>query len=197
MRSNKIEELNKYFVELKTKKIKRINKNSTFLKTEQYQIKLNNNEIINREKLRKGNSDGSASIIVPVTETNEFLVAIEPRVFTKRTVDIGFPAGYVDYQEDILASAKRELREETGYTVENITLLGQFYQDQGISAALNSYFLGTNAKKEYNQELDEDEIIRYMTFTSDEIEELISKGYMTGLNSAYAFEKSKQLIRKR
>lgn len=190
------EEIIKTLEELKTKAITKKDK-STFLKIESYLCKLNNGKTITREKILKNNSDGSAVIIYPITEDNKIIVAIEPRVFTKRTVDIGFPAGYFEKDEHPIDAAKRELIEETGYDSNDLFLLGSFYQDQGCSSAYNYYYLALNCKKVAKQKLDEEEFIKYFLVDNSELEELLSKGYITGLNTAYALEKGNDYIRRR
>ena len=76
MRKQKLEELKQYIEELKTIKFNRTS--GTFLKSEGYNCTLNNGVIIKREKLIKGSNDGSAVIIMPVTNNNEILTVIEP-----------------------------------------------------------------------------------------------------------------------
>ena len=112
MRKEKLEELKQYVEELKTFKFTKTN--GMFLKSEAYNCTLNNGVVIKREKLIKGNNDGSAVIIMPVTTDNEILTVIEPRVFTKETVGVGLPAGYIEQEEDVKDSALRVLRLEGG-----------------------------------------------------------------------------------
>lgn len=194
MRKEKLEELKQYIEELKTIKF---NKTSgTFLKSEGYNCTLNNGVIIKREKLIKGNNDGSAVIIMPVTTNNEILTVIEPRVFTKETVGIGLPAGYIEKGEDVKYSALRELREETGYITENIIKIDSFYQDEGCSSAYNHIFLALNCIKKYPQQLDKDELIKYMLFSYEELEELEQLGYIKGGNTKLALAKTKKYLRR-
>ena len=143
----------------------------------------------------KNKKDGSAVIILPITEDNKVILAIEPRVFTKETVDIGLLAGYIEENELPVISAIRELEEETGYTSNDLEFLGSYYQDQGCSGAYNFYYLARNCKKVKKQKLDKDEFIKYILVTLEELEELMKRGYIKGLNSAYAIEKGKQYIK--
>ena len=194
---DKIKQIETYYEELKTIDMtKTSSTDNGFLTIEKYDCTLNNGSTIKREKLLKNKKDGSAAIILPLTEDNKVILAIEPRVFTKETVDIGLPAGYIEEDELPVISAIRELEEETGYTSNDLELLGAYYQDQGCSGAYNFYYLVRNCKKVKEQNLDEGEFIKYILVTFDELEELMKKGYIKGLNSAYAIEKGKNYIKK-
>ena len=200
VRKEKIEELNTYIEELKTIKcIEKIASKPGFLTIEKYQCTLNNGQTIAREKLVKGGKDGSAAIILPITKEGDVVLSVESRVFTKETVDVGLPAGYIEENERAIDAAKRELLEETGYVVkeENMKYLGSFYQDQGCSKALNEYFLALDCELHECQNLDKDEYIKYFICTFDEMLELLQKGYIKGLNSAFAIEKAKKYIYER
>ena len=141
MRKEKLEELKSIVEELKTIKITKrdIENNKKFLQSDAYYYTLNNGITIPREKLIKGGNDGSASIIMPITKNNEVLTVIEPRVFTNLTVGVGFPAGYIEKDEDIKLSALRELREETGYTTNDIIEIDSFYQDYFVGKSIPFY----------------------------------------------------------
>lgn len=199
IRKEKLEELKEIIEELKTIDIieREIEQKNKFLQSESYYFKLNNGIIIPREKLVKGGKDGSAAIIMPVLKNNEVLTVIEPRVFTDITVGIGFPAGYIENTEDASIGALRELREETGFVPKKMIEIDSFYQDEGCSAALNHIYLALDCEKKYNQELDKDEIVKYMMFNYDELFELERLGYIKGCNSKLALEKSKVYMKGR
>lgn len=194
---DKIKEIEKYYDELKTIDMKKTSSiKSSFLSIENYNCKLNNGHIIKREKILKNNKSGSAAIILPITEDGKIILAIEPRVFTKKTVDIGLPAGYIENKEYPYMAAIRELEEETGYTSDQLELLGSYYQDQGCSEAINYYYIAYNCKRVNQQNLDEGEFIKYILVTLEELEELVEKNYIKGLNSAFIIEKGKKQLKK-
>ena len=196
MRKEKLEELYGYVELLKTKKKTLLEKTGNFINVEKYLIELNNGEVINREKILKGNSDGNASIVLPVTVDGNVILVVQPRVFTRIGVGIELPAGYVDEGEDYEVAARRELFEETGYVPENVRLLGEFYQDQGCSGAYNKSFLAEGCRKIGSQSLDSSEFIKYFECSIDELYELVELGMINDLQSQYTIEKAKQYIRR-
>ncbi len=196
MRKEKLLELKKYIDEFRVvDKVKE--EETSFIRSVPYTFKLNNGLFIKREKLLKNNSDGSAVIIMPVTHNNEILTVIEPRVFTKHTVAVSFPAGYIEKDEDIYHAALRELKEETGYVPSKLELLDSFYQDEGCSKAFNHSFIAFDSICKYPQKLDADEVVRYMTFNLKELEELEQMGYINGANSKLTLAKGKKYLRRK
>lgn len=200
IRKEKLEKLKQIIDELKVVEIieKNIKEKENFLKSKAFDFKLNNGIVIPREQLIKGKNDGSAVIIMPILDNNEVITVIEPRVFTDLTVGIGFPAGYIEENEEPNVAALRELREETGYVpTKPLYYIDSFYQDEGCSKALNHLFIADGCLKKFDQKLDKDEVVRYMTFTYDELFELEKLGYTKGCNSKLLLEKSKTYMKGR
>ena len=205
MRKEKLEELRNYIKELQTitkerKKEEFIYQGTEpvqrkgFINVESYNCKLQNGIIIPREKIVKGTSDGNAAIILPITKEGNTLLVVQPRVFTKETVCVELPAGYIEDGESPIEAGKRELEEETGYVPTEMKVIASFYQDQGCSSAYNYSILALGCKKIKDQKLDKDEYIRYFECSLDEALELVENGYITDLQSQFTIEKAKSYI---
>lgn len=208
MQKAKLEELREYIEELKTiqnekKQEEFIYENKIpikrkgFINVEGYNCKLNNGKTIPREKIVKGGKDGSAAIILPVTDKGNTILVVQPRVFTKETVCVELPAGYIEEGENPLLAGKRELEEETGYIPKEMLMLSSYYQDQGCSTAYNYSMLALNCQKLKDQNLDKDEFIRYFECSFNDLLELVEKGYITDLQSQYTIEKGKSLVKEK
>ncbi len=196
MRKEKLEELEIIIDGFKSIKQEKLNKEASFLKSEVYSCSLNNGKTIAREKIVKNGSDGSAAIILPVTKENNVILTVEPRVFTKRTVGIGIPAGYIEKDEAPYIAALRELEEETGYVPNEMIKLGGFYQDMGCSSAYNEAFIAMDCEKKSEQNLDPGEYIKYFDCTYEEALELIDMGYIEGCNAIITLAKAKKYMKR-
>lgn len=196
MKQNKLELIKEYIEEMKTIKSELIANKGNFVNVEQYKITLNNGEEIIREKIKKGKRDGNAVVVLPVTKDGNFVLIVQPRVFTEKGVTVEIPAGYIDEGETPEQAAMRELIEETGYTPEKLVYLTSYYQDQGCSAAYNHAYLALGCKKVSEQKLDHDEYIRFIEVNREEFEEIIKQNYIVDANSKLTLELSKNYLKK-
>ena len=90
---------------------------------------LPNNKTITREKIVK--NGGKDSVIIVATDSNgNYILTFQTRINDKIIAE--FPSGYIEDGEDVIEAAKRELKEETGYVSDNVTILDNLYYSVGI-----------------------------------------------------------------
>ena len=95
--------------------------------------------------------------IVAITDQGEVVLV---RQYRKALEDflLELPAGKLEYDEDPLECAIRELKEETGYSSENIELLCETYPSPGFSKEKIYIYLARDLQQG-DQQLDEGEYL--------------------------------------
>ncbi len=150
--------------------------NDNFITIENYRCTLRNGKVIERDKIIKNGGNGDASIVIPLTDNNEVILTIQPRVFTSETVEVSFPGGMVDKgEEDMEEVARRELLEETGVEAESVEKLGSVYVNTANSSGRHYYFLARGCKVVSKQDLDSDEFIDVVVVPIEEVLEYMKK----------------------
>ncbi len=86
------------------------------------------------------------------------------------------PAGFVDKEESPEEATKRELLEETGYSVNKLIGLGSFSSGLGLARNKNHFYLAKEVEKTSEQKLDENEEIEVKAFPLNKILEDTKKG---------------------
>ena len=95
---------------------------------------------------------------------------------------LGLPGGYLDDQEDPLAGGQRELLEETGYSSDQLILLGSAYPYAGVSGQLTYFVLAKQAYQKKAPTPEPTELLHIKLKTTQEIHELLRQGYPLDAN---------------
>jgi ADP-ribose pyrophosphatase len=116
---------------------------------------------------------GSA-VMMAVDERDRILLVRQYRLPAQSNM-WEIPAGSKDPGESGLVTAKRELKEETGYTADNWRLLVSFYPSPGFVEEKMELYLATGLTAGEPTPMD-DERIEARWFTPDEIDRMILVG---------------------
>jgi len=125
-----------------------------------------------------------AVLMLPVLDDGR-LVAVRQYRYPHRRVFLEFPAGKLDPGEDALATAKRELIEETGYTARAWTRLGVVhpvisYSTEAIELYLAQGLTHVGAK------LDEGEFLEVVELSVEEMLDALDRGEITDAKTVAA-----------
>lgn len=122
-----------------------------------------------------------ATVILPVFDDGRVLLERQYR-YPLGQAFIEFPAGKIDPNEDPLATARRELLEETGYTASDWQFVCKIHNAIAYSDEYLDIYLARGLK-EGTQQLDEGEFLELFTATVDELLQWIREGKVTDVKT--------------
>lgn len=117
---------------------------------------------------------GGSAVMMPVDARGRVLLVRQYRLPARASI-WELPAGRVDPGETVLAAAKRELVEETGYRARRWKKLLSFYASPGYVAEKMTIYVASELTAGEAQPM-EDENIECRWFTPREIDRLIRDG---------------------
>ena len=143
---------------------------------------LHNNKTITREKIVK--NGGKDSVIIVATDSNgNYILTFQTRINDKIIAE--FPSGYIEDGEDVIEAAKRELKGETGYVSDNVTILDNSYYSVGIDNSICYVVRIKNSIKAFN--VNPNENLTYGIFTEEELKYLLNNNIMCGTINKLAY----------
>ena len=143
---------------------------------------LPNNKTITREKIVK--NGGKDSVIIVVTDSNgNYILTFQTRINDKIIAE--FPSGYIENGEDVIEAAKRELKGETEYVSNNVTILDNSYYSVGIDNSICYVVRIKNSIKAFN--VNPNENLTYGIFTEEELKYLLNNNIMCGTINKLAY----------
>lgn len=126
-----------------------------------------------------------AALIVPFLTKNRVILLRQLRPVIDSYI-YELPAGTLDRNESPLSCAKREIIEETGYSAERFTKLGEIYPVPGYSTEKITIFKAEGLNKEESLP-EQDEVIEHFIFGRNKIKELFRSGRIIDAKTICAF----------
>lgn len=134
-----------------------------------------------------------AVAMVPVTDDGRVVLVKQFRYACGRAI-LELPAGKIDEGEtDPVKVAARELKEETGYTAENIIPLGKVNTSVAYSEEV-IYLFAMTGLTAGEQQLDEDEALEVVEYPFDEIYRMAAEGQLMDVKTIAALMMVKEQL---
>ncbi len=137
-----------------------------------------------------------AVVLVPLRQTErgpELLALRQYRRALDETI-LELPAGTRGWDEDWLACAQRELREETGFRAESLTLLGEIWPTPGLSNELMQIYLATGLHADPLPQ-DADEEIEVRPFTLSDLTAMARDGRIRDAKSIIGILRAAEFLK--
>ena len=148
-----------------------------------------------RTGLREYVRHPGAVVVIPVCEDGTLIFERQFR-YPLRRAFLELPAGKIDAGEDILACARRELQEETGYVGAEWRHLGVMHPCIGYSNERIEIFLAEGLQKhESGQSLDHEEFLDVLTMSLDEAIEAVRTGDITDAKTVACLFWAEKILR--
>jgi ADP-ribose pyrophosphatase len=133
-----------------------------------------------------------STLIIPVLPSNKLLLVNQYRYLIDEEA-LEFPCGVLEDNLTPEENAKKELREETGFTAQNIIKAGEFIPYSGVSDEISHVFIATDLEPSPLPP-DETEEFELVELTIDEFEELINSNKLKDGMTLAVWQLAKQNV---
>jgi len=135
-----------------------------------------------------------AVVVIAVLDSGELIFERQFR-YPLRRAFLELPAGKIDPGEEILATARRELLEETGHSASDWRHLGVQHPSIGYSNERIEIFLARGVRRESGQRLDHGEFLDLLTLSLDDALLAVRRGGITDSKTTVALFWAEKVLR--
>lgn len=134
-----------------------------------------------------------AVCVIPVLENGDVVMERQYRYPLDRVI-LEIPAGKLDAaDEDRFSAIQRELREETGYTADEWTVIGDFHPAPAYSDEFITMYMARGLRKG-DRHLDEDEFLDIYTVPLKDLVEDVMAGRISDAKTQVCILKAARLL---
>ena len=134
-----------------------------------------------------------AVCVIPVTDSNEVIMERQYRYPLNRVI-LEIPAGKLDApDEDRLSAIQRELREETGYTADEWTEIGDFQPAPAYSDEFITMYLARGLHKG-ERHLDDDEFLDVYAIPLSDLVQDVMEGRISDAKTQVCILKAARIL---
>lgn len=137
---------------------------------------------------------GAVSIL-PVTDDDCVILVKQYRKAIEKSL-LELPAGKIELNEEPGETAKRELKEETGFSANKIEYLLEFYTSPGFTNEKVYIFLATDLNKG-ETEFDDGEFIETVKIQIDDLMKMIDRGEIVDSKTIIGIQLAKKILDKK
>ena len=133
--------------------------------------------------------------VVPLTEDGQILMVRQFR-YPHRQVTLEVPAGKLEYGENPLDCAFRELKEEVGGETDRLESLGALFPTPAYDEEVIYMYLARHLKSRQEQSLDEDEFLDVIRMPLEEAVQMVMDDRIRDAKTQIALLKTALLLQK-
>ncbi len=156
-------------------------------------LRIDTVESVNGESTREIVEHSGGAVVLPLLPNKNVVMIRQFRKPIERDV-LEIPAGKIEQGESPEETAFRELREETGYKANNMTLLTKMYPSVGYSEELLYIYLATDLEPG-ETDFDENEDIDTYSYHIDDLYEMVMEGKIQDAKTQVAILMTVELLR--
>ncbi|MCQ2408246.1 MAG: NUDIX hydrolase [Oscillospiraceae bacterium] len=147
------------------------------------------------EALREVVHHPGGACVVPLTENGDVLMVRQFR-YPHGTETLELPAGKLEYGEDPLTCAVRELKEEVGGEADQLELLGFLYPTPAYDKEVIYMYLARSIRLDSGQSLDVDEFLDVVRMPLEQAVEMVMENRLPDAKTQIALLKAARLLGK-
>ncbi|HAM68352.1 MAG TPA: ADP-ribose pyrophosphatase [Ruminococcus sp.] len=147
------------------------------------------------EALREVVHHPGGSCVVPLTEDGDVLLVRQFR-YPQGTETLELPAGKLEYGEDSLTCAVRELKEEVGGEADQLEPLGILYPTPAYDKEVIYMYLARSIRQDGGQSLDDDEFLDVVRMPLAQAVEMVMENRLPDAKTQIALLKAAHILGK-